>query len=258
MGAAKPSIRLVSAPASPVAGRTQFGGESALLPTARWPESDGCALPLLAQIDLAALPPVTRGLPTSGLLSFFYDFEAMPQGGGHDRTGYEVVYTPDPASACELPSDTSTISVKPLLAVPDITVPPFRSIEMDALDFSRDDRERYWDFRHAVLQLASTGDGPVNRILGHPDGIQGCMQRILQFETRGLTLPKGVYSWYEHPRAEELMPGAHDWRLLLQVDSDADHFDTYWGDNGSLFFWIHRDDLEARRFERSWLVLQCH
>ena len=257
MGAAKPSIRLTSAPASSAGGKLQFGGDFALLPTARWPESNGCALPLLAQIDLTALSPITYGLPASGILSFFYDFEEMPHGGGHDRAGYEVIYTPDPSSAYALPSDTSTISIKPLLAVPDITVPPFRSIEMDALDFSQADRDRYWDFRHAVLGLVSS-EGPVNRILGHPDGIQGCMQRTLQFETRGLTLPKGVYSWHEHPRAEELMPGAHDWRLLLQVDSDADLFDTYWGDNGRLFFWIHRDDLEARRFDRSWLVLQCY
>ena len=84
------------------------------------------------------------------------------------------------------------------------------------------------------------------------------MQRSLQFKTRGLTLPKGVYSWYEHPRTAELMPGAHDWRLLLQVDSDPSHFDTYWGDNGKLFFWIQRDDLEARRFDRAWMVLQCY
>jgi len=30
-----------------------------------------------------------------------------------------------------------------------------------------------------------------------------------------------------------------------------------WGDLGRIYYWIRDDDLAARRFDRSWLVLQC-
>lgn len=31
-----------------------------------------------------------------------------------------------------------------------------------------------------------------------------------------------------------------------------------WGDAGCLYFRIRRDDLEARRFDQAWLILQCY
>ena len=92
-------------------------------------------------------------------------------------------------------------------------------------------------------------------MFGHPDAIPGCMQRMSQFISNGAVLPEDVYSYYEHPRAAELIPGAYDWMLLLQIDS-AKGF-ACWGDWGSLYFWIKRSDLAARRFEKTWFFLQC-
>jgi uncharacterized protein YwqG len=33
---------------------------------------------------------------------------------------------------------------------------------------------------------------------------------------------------------------------------------TMWGESGILYFWIRRDDLRARRFDKVWMTLQCH
>lgn len=30
-----------------------------------------------------------------------------------------------------------------------------------------------------------------------------------------------------------------------------------WGDVGRLYYWIRREDLAQRRFDKVWLVLQC-
>jgi uncharacterized protein YwqG len=49
---------------------------------------------------------------------------------------------------------------------------------------------------------------------------------------------------------------ALEWRLLLQVPS-ADAAGMMWGDVGCLYYWIRQDDLAARRFDRSWMILQC-
>jgi uncharacterized protein YwqG len=83
------------------------------------------------------------------------------------------------------------------------------------------------------------------------------MQRTVQFVSRGLELPEGVYSWYEHPRAAELIPGSHDWVLLLQVDSD-ERLKIMWGDAGRIYYWVHKDDLARQDFARAWVFMQCH
>jgi uncharacterized protein YwqG len=48
---------------------------------------------------------------------------------------------------------------------------------------------------------------------------------------------------------------ARDWRLLLLVSSvEAAGMD--WSGGGKLYYWILEDDLRARRFDRSWVILQ--
>ena len=52
-------------------------------------------------------------------------------------------------------------------------------------------------------------------------------------------------------------PGlAKPWRLLLQLDSCED-LGMMWGDMGLVYFWIRQEDLQARRFDRTWVILQC-
>jgi uncharacterized protein YwqG len=58
------------------------------------------------------------------------------------------------------------------------------------------------------------------------------------------------------PRAKELEKNAHEWWLLLQVDSD-DRASMMWADLGRVYFWIRGEDLRERRFERAWAILQC-
>lgn len=48
------------------------------------------------------------------------------------------------------------------------------------------------------------------------------------------------------------------WRLLFQLDSfQAGDFTLSFGDWGSIYFFIPKEDLAARRFDRVWLILQC-
>ena len=50
-------------------------------------------------------------------------------------------------------------------------------------------------------------------------------------------------------RAEE---SAHDrWTLLLQMEYGM------WATYGFLYFYITKEDLAARRFDRIWLIFQC-
>src|SRR5262249_40909584 len=120
-----------------------------------------------------------------------------------------------------------------------ITIPAFRSIEILPLELDEEALDSYSKLRDALAGLISSATS-IHRMFGHPDAIQGCMQRTAQFITNAAYLPKGVYSYYEHPRAAELMPGAHDWQLLFQLDSNRDP-SWMWGDLGKLFFWIRQE-----------------
>lgn len=203
-------------------------------------------------------------LPAAGLLSFFYDIDRMPW--GHEtsgRNGWRVLYHEDESTLSRqlVPTARYEPKVLPEYAVsfrPTLTLPATRSIAMDPLDLNENEFDRYCDLRD-ILSLAAGADAndPLHRVLGHPDGIQGCMQRTVQFVSRDEHLPAGVYSYYEHPRAEELIPGAMEWELLLQFDSDR-RLGVMWGDAGKLFFWVHRSDLQHRNFGNAWLFLQCH
>ena len=53
-------------------------------------------------------------------------------------------------------------------------------------------------------------------------------------------------------------PSVRDWQLLFQLDTVASgDFELMFGDCGRIYFYIRREDLQARRFDRVWLILQC-
>jgi uncharacterized protein DUF1963 len=241
---------------------SRFGGLPWLGESGPWPSADdGRLLTFLGQVSLPELPriPGRELLPASGCLFFFYDLDRQPWGQGRaEKSQWRVVFLSRPG-ALPVPAPTGAPTALALCRArfePDVTAPAFRSIEIDPLDLTDTERDRYGDLLEDVSSLADNGP-TLHRVLGHPDAIQGCMQRTVQFKSRDLALHKGVFSWYDHPRAQELIPGALDWRLLLQLDSD-DLLGTMWGDGGRLFFWMHRDALAARRFEDTWLFLQCY
>lgn len=31
-----------------------------------------------------------------------------------------------------------------------------------------------------------------------------------------------------------------------------------WGDSGRIYFWIKEKDLKAKKFEKAWMISQCH
>ena len=51
---------------------------------------------------------------------------------------------------------------------------------------------------------------------------------------------------------------AKEWILLFQMSTvETDNYELMFGDCGSIYFWIRKEDLEECRFDKVWLVLQC-
>ncbi len=98
-------------------------------------------------------------------------------------------------------------------------------------------------------------DAPAHQLGGHPLAIQNEeMEEDCQLTSNGIYM--GNPEAYHTPEAERLKAGAADWQLLMQIDSDDDA-DMMWGDLGRLYFWIRRQDVEARDFSKVWMILQC-
>lgn len=263
-GMATPCARMraeTAADADIPLGASKLGGAPDLPQGFEWPSWGGAPLAFLGQVnlrDLAALPSVGSRLPTRGLLSFFYEPEQMawgfdPKHGGSGR----VLWSRDDAALerAVLPAglpDLGRFGSARTEFREHLSLPPYSAIAVRALGLSRDEEEAYVGF--CAQWDESAGGGPMHQLLGHPTPIQDEMQLEVQMVANGIYM--GDPSGYDDPRRALLEPGATDWHLLAQVDSDEE-LGMMWGDLGMLYFWIRSADLADARFDRTWVILQC-
>jgi hypothetical protein len=231
-----------------------FGGKPMLPPGTPWPVSKRVGpLAFLASIDLQSVAGVLvfDWLPQTGRLLFFYDFFAGAWGfDPRDRDCWSVVY----AEGGDAPRTPPPGKVPIRFVVPKRigSLPPYERPEVESLALTEPQREWLID----AAGIALYGDAPRHQMGGYPQPIQGDgMELECQLASNGIYV--GDPSGYKDPRAPALEAGAADWRLLLQIDSDDD-LGMHWGDAGTIYFWIREEDARARRFERVWMVLQCH
>jgi len=246
----------------PAATRSRLGGRPLLSSRLDWPRSTERPLDFLLQVDLAEVSPSdpSGALPSPGLLTFFYDLVNQPW--GYDPAqldGFRVELIPDesliatavPDPQLQLPEHGITFSST-------VTLPRFGSRSYDQLErevhMSEAEADRYFDFVDAYESPYYPGGSAAHRMLGHSANVQGDMQLEAQLVSNGLYC--GDPSGYDDPRAKALEIGSDEWILLLQLDSD-DRAGLMWGDGGMLYYWMRRDDLLARRFDRAWMTLQC-
>jgi hypothetical protein len=155
---------------------------------------------------------------------------------------------PPPAAANELVSSTLELELQ-------YSLPEDLRSETGESDLSVWVNDEYAKL-HADLLGGSADMSALHQLGGAPQEVQHSLFLRCQLASNGR--PCGDPEDYKHPLAKKLAPGAADWRLLLQIDSDEDGPGWMWGDSGRLYFCMHREDLAARRFERTWCAEQCH
>jgi len=235
-------------------GASKIGGRPDMPLDAAWPTTGDAPLQFLAQIALAHTAPhdAEGALPHEGLLQFFYDAEEQPWGfDPQDRGGWRVLCHGSAAGqltrcAAPGPADSEPFTPCALAVEPVLTLPPFGN-ELDDLGLTGGEADLYLDLLPDMT--------PGTCLLGHPAQVQGDMRLECQLASSRIYVgdPEG----YRSAEAEARRPGAADWRLLFQLDSE-DAADMMWGDCGMLYFWIRKQDLAARALDKTWLVLQCY
>ncbi len=256
--------RRADAAAIPV-GASHFGGDPDLPAGFAWPTAKGVPLGFLAQLRMADIPASARvSLPDRGWLLFFYEMQAGTWGfDPRDRDTFRVVYFDAPEGSLtrtrgpeELPeasrsANWSALSFTPGVSLPDPSDAPFEQLGVD-LD-AEGAQQAYTDLLDRIHGRGATD--AYHHLLGYPQVIQNDMRIEAQGASSGTYM--GSADTIDEARFEELRRGASDWQLLLQLDSDESQ-GWMWGDMGTLFYWIRKQDLAARRFENAWMILQCY
>jgi uncharacterized protein YwqG len=236
-------------------GSSKIGGHPDLPKSISWPDTKGQPQAFLAQIRLADLQAFdcVQSLPAQGMLWFFYDASQQTFGEQPgDRAGWHIFFSQEPAPVLQrqpTPTGLLTTSLFPacsLTFTSELTLALQPELELPSFSWSDAEQQAY---EQVLETLSSQERGHAHhRLLGYPDTIQDDMREQCQLVSNGVTDDTD-------PRAATLKKGALDWLLLLQIDSDASAH-MRWANNGMIYYWIKRADLQARRFDASWLVLQ--
>lgn len=237
-------------------GVSRFGGDPDLPPELAWfrnPESDA-PLSFVAQLNFAELTALDtdKKLPSTGVLYFFYDLDAFLWGFDEkDRNGSHVYFYDGPLEHLETrpcPDGIQRFIPSGLVFSNRIELPEYSS-QLIQTSLSDEEYERYLDL---VEELELVVD---NKLLGHSNNIQNGMEFQCELVREGIYC--GSSAAYQDPRVPELAPGRFDWQLLFQIASNEET-EMQWGDEGTLYFWIRTEDLEAHRFEEAWQILQSY
>lgn len=234
--------------------QSKIGGRPALGENQEWPVNpNGIPMSFIGQLNMAevnAFDPEKR-FPEKGLLSFFYCSNQENWGyDPADKGSFKVFYTENTngVEIRDFPEEINTAGVflpnridfETVLSIPGC------SDETIAALMNPDDFERYSEISR----------GLDNQVFGYANAIQGEMELECQLVTNGLYCGDGT--GYEDPARKELEPGKEDWILLLQIDSEEEKTGMMWGDCGRIYFWIKKQDLANRDFDKAWCVLQCY
>lgn len=210
-------------------------------------------LSFIGQINLSETSPFDKDnlLPKTGLLYFFYSAEQEVWGFDYkDKNKFKVIYWNGDFSELkrtDFPEDLAEYSCFKPCSVDiksEISLPSYEHEVYE--DFVEGEDNKFWEEVY--------NEGNLNKLLGYSDNIQNEMELECELVTNGLYC--GDLSGYNDPRAKALELNAKNWRLLLQIDSNEEN-EMMWGDCGRLYFWIKKDDLLTKQFDKSWFSLQC-
>lgn len=257
---AKPCLRLSAAQSR---STSHLGGLPELPIGAAWPIWKGAPLSFLAQIDLDAAPEFEwpDWAPREGRLLFFYEALEQPWGfDPKDRGCCAVIYVAPGVTCIErLPPESVPVEGrfrrKDLKFNAHVNYPSYERIGGYETKLNDNEFDEVSEELDALEPAEESGSGHLHRLFGWPSPVQNdTMELEAQFASNGLYC--GTPEAYASLEAKALEPGASDWELLFQLDSDDDA-DMMWGDAGMLYFWIRRSDAAQRDFSNVWLVLQC-
>lgn len=227
--------------------------------------------------------------PSEGRLYFFYPNWWQNENGGpcqpwgtepEDAGSAVVIYSlAQPGPPHEPPEDmkrpglfliedtTGVYEKRCIRSHPIITWPDPYTVMGPDFDLTEEEDEELWEAYSDLeqSQVERPQSGPDRHQLGgHHYPIQ-CddLALVCNLASNGISAAFITQVDLDDPAIAALVPGAGDWQLLLQLDSDEgmempdDNGDMMiWGNYGQIYFWIKRQDLAARDFSKTWAIIE--
>jgi uncharacterized protein YwqG len=237
-------------------GETKMGGSPDLPDGISWPSHGNRLLDFLVQIDLADLKPYSlcRALPSEGHLYFFLnEFEWQEGFDPTDSGNWRVIFHSGPREALQR-RPRPELGIKPVhfnpcrVAFHEALSPGWDELPIQALHL---DEVQEDEWQYFIDRLPGESN---HQALGRPGRIQDLecgLQLECQFMSNGIALGPDR-SPVDEARTREVAPGAPDWKLLLQLDSD-EGAGMFLGDS-MISFWIRELDLRERNFSQAWMI----
>ena len=262
-------ITLTPTPAdAPIETRkSKFGGRPDVPADFVWPYYEGKSyedkiqnrpLAFLAQLNCAELKPFDKEglLPEMGVLSFFYELESAPWGfDPADRGSARVFWFDTPAlqpADCRFSELTLEFASRTMLP----SYEEFDYLTRGKTGLDWDEYEEYIE----TCERHIPDEEDLHTVLGYAALVQGeCVSECQMVERRGLYCGDGsAYNALSEVERAKLQVESRKWIQLFQMGSvEEDGMELMFGDCGTVYFYIHRDDLAKRDFSRVWLILQC-
>ncbi len=258
-------IKLTACGAPVLPDASKIGGKPFLPSDFVWPyfasEDGEKPLSFLCQINLAEAKSCDSEnlLPEKGMLLFFYEAETQPWGfDPADNSAFRVCYYEDTAGFApfDIPAELAAelCPAERLLAFEKRTsYPDFEEIEFYA---EVAENVYYEDYVSALEDNGKSMDEDTHKLLGYADIMQNEMLTECESVSRGNYC--GGYEELDPEEEADIQKCAKEWILLLQLSTlEADEYELMWGDCGRLYFYIRKEDLKNKNFDKIWLVLQC-
>lgn len=250
-------------------GASKFGGNPHLPEDFVWPYYEGAdyldekaenrPLSFLAQFNLEELSAYDKDnrLPHSGMLYFFYDLRTMKWGFDPKDRGCARIYFIEDARSLQpvcAPSELDddykipefSLSFENRAEVPDYGEIAERHADVEWESY---DEER-------TLYGFEASDEERSKLLGYADLIQGDM--LFQCAEIANGIYCGSVSEFTNEQREQLLAESSEWTLLFQMSTvQNEDYELMFGDCGSIYFYIKKQDLREKNFADVWLILQC-
>ncbi len=249
-------------------GTSKFGGLPDFPKGNEIPKWNNKSLAFIAQFNLREISKydIDNLLPKTGFLYFFYDHQWEAFGYDQkDRDSFKVLYynvSPEELHRIQKPNDLDLIYQSCILNFKNtLNVPPYESRYTENLAFNKEELKNYFklekevNFYEAPIFASdpSAQERIIHKLLGYPNQIQDDMQYTCVLISNGR---KYGYPIEEHdPQRKQFEKEYDQWQLLLQIDSD-DNTKMEWGDVGRIYFWIKKEDLLNKKFEKCWILMQ--
>ena len=200
-------------------------------------------------------------LPKEGMLSFFYDLNEMKWGIEPEDKGFIRVYwfeNTEKLHPATLPEGLDEDYIIPMMRVrmrEEVSYPAYEDVDVCSLPLYDDDL-----YEKALKNLKVKEKDDISKLLGWPEDWQGSMFEEVEDVTNGNSDENEDSDLPFEQQQKRAQEARGKWQLLFQLDSldsEEDNFDIMFGDAGSIYFFIPKDDLSKRRFDRVWMILQC-